>query len=95
MRLVLLRGQIAQSEETDERSTNDSIHLGLEPISNESESIMSRTARSVPHAAILAARERHHSEIVDALRDGRKQRAVKFTNRKREASRQACRGKIY
>lgn len=54
---------------------------------------MSRTIRKVPEA-VLAIRERHHAEIVEALRDNRKQRAVRFDDKKRQANKRACRGQV-
>lgn len=49
--------------------------------------------RRKPEPTIVSvAREARHHAVVDALRDGRKQRAVRFVNRKREADRRACRG---
>ena len=33
-------------------------------------------------------------EYVDALRDGRRQRATTFTDRKKQANRKACRGRV-
>ena len=33
-------------------------------------------------------------EYVDALRDGRRQRAATFTDRKKQADRKACRGRV-
>jgi len=44
---------------------------------------------------LSVAREARHAEVVAALRDGRKQRAVRFTDRRKEASRKACRGRHY
>lgn len=40
------------------------------------------------------ARERAHDEAVAALRDGRKQRAATFANRKKVANKRACRGRV-
>ncbi len=41
-----------------------------------------------------AAREQARKNAIAALREGRKVRAVTFTDRKREASRKACRGRV-
>jgi len=41
-----------------------------------------------------AAREQARRSAIEALREGRKVRAVTFTDRKREASRKACRGRV-
>jgi hypothetical protein len=42
--------------------------------------------------AVKASRIAERNARVEAMRDGRKQRAQKFVDRKKEASRQACRG---
>lgn len=41
-----------------------------------------------------AARQWLRDDYVAGLREGRRQRASTFTNRKQEASRRACRGRI-
>jgi len=38
--------------------------------------------------------ELFRQQYVDALRDGRRQRAATFTDRKKQASRKACRGRV-
>jgi len=50
------------------------------------------TTRNQNEAA-LAMRRRGHDEIVHALRDGRRQRAVRFIDRRKEQDRRACRGR--
>lgn len=42
-----------------------------------------------------AIRRATREAVLDALREGRKVRATTFTNRKKEASRRACRGRQY
>jgi hypothetical protein len=44
---------------------------------------------------IMAARRAERAERVAALADGRKQRAHTFADRKRVASKQACRDRSY
>ena len=39
-------------------------------------------------------RHRARADYVAALRDGKRQRAVTFTDRRKEASRKACRGRV-
>lgn len=46
-----------------------------------------------PSEAVVAMRRRHRTEMVAALRDGRKQRAWVIPNGRAEASRRACRGR--
>lgn len=41
------------------------------------------------------ARQARREAIVADLRDGRRQRAARFTDRRKEASRKACRGRHY
>jgi len=50
------------------------------------------TTRNQNEAA-LAMRRRGHDEIVHALRDGRRQRAARFIDRRKEQDRRACRGR--
>ena len=42
---------------------------------------------------VSVAREARREAIVADLRDGRRQRAATFTDRRKEASRKACRGR--
>ena len=49
---------------------------------------MSKHTPTLQDAALIRRNER-----LTALRDGRKERAVTFTDRRKEASRKACRGK--
>lgn len=44
---------------------------------------------------IMAARRAERAERVSALADGRKQRAATFADRKRVASKRACRDRAY
>ena len=44
--------------------------------------------------AVKALRRQAREGYVAALREGRKVRAQTFTNRKREAARRACRGRV-
>lgn len=43
---------------------------------------------------VMATRRAERAERVEALREGRKLRATRFTDRRKEASRKACRGKV-
>lgn len=52
---------------------------------------MAKHRKPEPLIVAVAREARHHAVVAD-LRDGRKQRAVRFVNRKREADRRACRG---
>lgn len=54
---------------------------------------MGKKKAALPEIVQVAA-QRRHDEIVDALRDGRKQRAARFADRRKEANRKACRGRF-
>jgi len=50
--------------------------------------------RSTPTPMIVdVARQARREAVVADLRDGRVQRAARFTDRRKEASRRACRGR--
>jgi hypothetical protein len=46
------------------------------------------------HDQFVAARRQAREAQLAALREGRKVRATTFSNRKKEASRRACRGRV-
>lgn len=43
---------------------------------------------------LVAAREAERASRLAAMRDGRKIRSVTFTDRKKDANRKACRGRV-
>jgi hypothetical protein len=55
---------------------------------------MKKNRKNPTPLIVDVARERRHAEVVAALRDGRKQRAVRFADRRKEADRRACRGRV-
>ena len=53
-----------------------------------------QTERRVSKADMATIRRMGRESQVDALREGRKNRAVTFANRKKQANKRACRGRI-
>lgn len=57
--------------------------------------IMGSMKHTTKNPTILTvAADARRAERVAAMRDGRRERAVTFTDRRKEASRKACRGRI-
>tara|TARA_Y100000296_G_C5077856_1_gene208308 strand:- start:305 stop:481 length:177 start_codon:yes stop_codon:yes gene_type:complete len=55
---------------------------------------MGMKKKSHYHDQFVAARRQAREAQLAALREGRKVRATTFSNRKKEASRRACRGRV-
>ena len=55
---------------------------------------MGMKKKSHYHDQFVAARRQAREAQLAALREGRKVRATTFSNRKKEASRRACRGQV-
>lgn len=49
---------------------------------------------TVVQETVAVMRRGNYRDKVEAMRDGRRERAATFTDRRREASRNACRGRV-